>query len=113
MKQIFRNVMPINPGYDSDNAITIAYSQTFWDAMGLDSGRLVAHFRKTVPGPLLYEADSEDATILRSGASSVIIKVPAAASVLFPAPAVLFDVIQIIGGDQNVIPGRWSWPVIP
>lgn len=112
MKQIFRNVGPIYPGYDTDDAITITYLQPFWDAMALGSGRLVAQFRKTIPGALLFEADTDDGTIVRSG-TSLIIQVPGASSVGFPSPHVLFDVIQIIDADRNVIPGRWQWPVVP
>lgn len=113
MRQVFKNVEPIRPGFDSGDAISIVYGADFWADMELATGRLVAQFRVAVPDDgALFVADTDDGSIVRSGERGIVIRVPAASTALFSDKHILFDLVRIDGDGQRPVPGRWQWPVV-
>ncbi|HAE27014.1 MULTISPECIES: hypothetical protein [Hyphomonas] len=107
-------VEPIAPGYDANLSIT--YPNAFVDAELMDSGELVAQFRKNInDDTAIFTARTDDLTIARTrGAeeTEVVVKLPASAtSQMEPDTSVVFDFIRIDGAEKTVIPGRWRWPV--
>lgn len=111
-KLTFTNVEPIRPGYDWLTRIVL--SDEFWEAEGLSEGRLVAHFRSSVPGVRLAVADSDAGTIVREDPATLLVKVAAVDTLkLAGAGIAVFDFV-IVGEDdeQRPIPGRWTWPVL-
>lgn len=108
----FPNVEPIRPGYEGP-PIRIRYSAEFYAAESLGSGRLVAQFRASLAGDVLFTADSQDGTIAREGDDTIVVTIPAASSGVFADLATaIFDFVRIgADGVRRVVPGRWSWPV--
>jgi len=108
----FPNVEPIRPGYEGP-PIRIRYSAPFYAAEQLATGRLVAQFRPSVVGEILFEADTEDGSITREGADTIVITIPGATTANFASlSTVFFDFVRISDdGRRRVVPGQWSWPV--
>ena len=103
-------VEPIRPGYPY--LVSILYPLDFWEAEQLSDGRLVAHFRATVGGALLFAADSDADGIDRDVVERRIdISLPAAATATFAASRVVFDFVRIAAGDGRVVPGLYDFPV--
>ena len=105
-------VDPIRPGYPY--LLLLEFPEAFWESEQLASGRLVAHFRETVPGPLIWQADSGDGSIARDAeAREVVIAIPAEATAAFSRAVVVFDLARFGDGadDARVVPGTYQWPV--
>lgn len=105
-------VDPIRPGYPY--LLLLEFPEEFWEGEQLASGRLVAHFREIVPGPLAWQADSAAGTIRRDAATrEIAIDIPAEATAVFSRAAVVFDLVRL-GDDADearVVPGTYQWPV--
>lgn len=105
-------VDPIRPGYSYD--LTLVLPETLWEAEQLATGRLVAHFRDHVPGPLVWQADSEAGTIARDAdAREIAITIPAEATAGFTRAVIVFDIARFDdeADDARVVPGTYQWPV--
>jgi hypothetical protein len=104
-------VEPIRPGHS--HTIALVYPQPFWDAEAMATGRITAHFRATIDGPLLFSADSEAGQIVRSPADRRIeVTLPAATTAAFDSARVVFDFVRTPDdAAARVLPGLYSWPV--
>lgn len=105
-------VEPIRPGYPY--VLTLVLPETFWEAEQLATGRLVAHFRDTVPGALVWQADSGDGSVARDAeACEIVITIPAAATAAFSRAVIVFDLARFgdDADDARVVPGTYQWPV--
>ena len=108
-RQVFPNVEPIRPGYDWSTEI--GFAADFWDAYDLSTGRIVAQFRRTLEGAVLFEADTGDGSITRPGGNVLAIAIAGDDSAGFDTLCV-FDFVRIDGDARTAIPGRWQWPVV-
>lgn len=103
-------VEPIRPGYPYK--VSILYPLDFWEAEQLAEGRMVAHFRATLGGELVFSADSDTGAIARDAAERRIdISIPAAATQAFPPSRVVFDFARMTDGGSRAVPGLYSFPV--
>lgn len=112
MKLVLHDVEPIRPGYEA--SIRLQFPADFYAAW-FAAGRLVAQFRSALPSPvMLFEADSDDGTIVRdTGARSIRIVLPADATAPMDGSSqVVFDFVRVAGAARTPIPGRVLWPVL-
>lgn len=109
-KYVYPDVEPIRPGYDFE--LRLLFPQDLWDAEEMGSGRLVAQFRSAVPGPVLFEADTLNATLRRELPRTLAFILSEAATRPFDASTiVVFDIARFDGDDSRMVLDRVSWPV--
>ncbi|RUV98324.1 hypothetical protein [Mesorhizobium sp.] len=104
-------VEPIRPGYDIE--FRLQFPQDLWDGEEIGSGRLVAQFRAAVPGPVLFEADTANATLQREAPRTLAFFLSDEATRPMDASTiVVFDIARIDGADRHIVLDKVIWPVL-
>ncbi|RWB96503.1 MAG: hypothetical protein EOQ56_25620 [Mesorhizobium sp.] len=110
-KYVYPNVEPIRPGYDIE--FRLQFPQDLWDGEQIGTGRLVAQFRSAVPGPVLFEADTETATLQREAPRTLAFFLSEDATRPMDASTiVVFDIARIDGDDRRIVLDKVIWPVL-
>lgn len=109
MKIVIENVESIKRGFAT--TIEFGYSQEFWDAEQLATGRIRVSFRHKQASPVLWTADTEDGTITRPGNRKFEIALPASATASMLPEHVQFDLVRGAEDEARAVPGYFLWPV--